>query len=133
MVEGSPLHDLGRAKFVTPVHDRDIFPELRQEEGFFERRVAAADDHKVLLFKEGTVASCAARHPSAPKPRLALKAEPQRGCAACDNNSMCAILVLVDPHSVHRSGKFHPSDVVVQNLSVESFCLSAEFLHKLGT
>src|SRR5208282_6486681 len=52
-------HDFGGAKIVSTVHDRDALGKLRQERGFFHRRVAAADDENLAITEKISIAGSA--------------------------------------------------------------------------
>ena len=102
---GAVDHDLRRAELVAPVHERDLRGELRQEDRLLHRRVAAADDHDLLLAEEGAVADRAVRDAAALQRALRLEPELARARAGGDDHGVGAVLVVADPDAEGRSEK----------------------------
>src|ERR1700722_17096835 len=54
---GTVLHDFRRAELVTAMNQCDLRAKPREEVSLFQCRVAAADNHRFLVFEEGAVTS----------------------------------------------------------------------------
>src|SRR5206468_12388002 len=52
---GALLHDLGSAQLVPAMSDRHFVGKFGEKRRFLHRRIAAADDDKVLVFEEKAV------------------------------------------------------------------------------
>jgi len=63
------------ARLAPPMYQGHSLGELGQEQSLLQRRVAAADDHDLLILKEEPVAGGAGRHPVSNQ--LTLRGKPQ--------------------------------------------------------
>jgi hypothetical protein len=105
-------HDLRGAEVVAPVDEGDLGGELRQEDGLLHRRVAAADDHDLLLAEEGRVADRAVRDASALQQALGLEAQLARTGAGRDDHALRCELLLADPDAERMLAEVDLGDVV---------------------
>ena len=74
----------------------------------------------------------AGAHAEPPQPRLALEAEPARGCTGRDDQRVGAQLVAVGPHAERTGGQVDAGDVGGDQLTAEPLGLTAEHLHQFG-
>ena len=111
--------------------ERDLGGELRQEERFLHRRVAAADDHDLAVAVERGVAGGAVGDAPAVERALRLEPELARGRAGGDDDRPADVLVVADVDLERALGEVDPGDVVGDELGAETGGLSAELGHHL--
>src|SRR5262245_5585870 len=103
--ERTLLHDLGGAQLVTPVHDRHLGRELREERGLLHGGVAAADDGERLVAVEEPVAGRARGDTLAEQRLLRRQPEHPRRRPGGDDDRVGAVLVVADPHTERALGQ----------------------------
>src|SRR4051794_24362045 len=101
VVAGAVEHDLRGAEVTAPVYQADLGGELRQEDRLLHRRVAAADDHDLLVAEEGRVADRAVRDAAALQRALGLQPE-LAGAGAVATITLSAVYSSSPTHT--RSG-----------------------------
>ena len=129
VVAGAVEHDLRGPEVVAPVNQADLGGELRQEDRLLHRRVAAADDHDLLVAEEGRVADRAVRDAAALQRALGLEPELPGGRAGGDDHALGGVLVLADPDPQRVLGEVDLRHVVGQELRAEALGLAPEVLH----
>ena len=128
---GTVEHDLRGAELVATVDDGHLGGELRQEARLLHRRVAAADDHDLLLAEEGRVADRAVGDAPALERSLRLQSELARARSGGDDHRRRPVLVVADPDAERALREVNPGHVVGQELGAEALGLLAEVLHHL--
>ena len=125
-------HDLGRAEVLAAVNDCHLVGELRQERRLLHRRVAAADDHDLLLPEERRVADGAVRDAAALQPPLGVELELPGVRAGGHDDRLGAVLLVADVDAERTLGEVDAGDVVGDELGAEALGLAPEVLHHLG-
>jgi len=128
---GAIEHDRRGAKLISAVENRDLRRELRQEDRLLHRRVAAADDHDLLVTVERGVADGAVGDAAAVKGALGFEIELPCGRAGGDDHALGAVLVLADPDAKGALREVNARDVVGEELGPELLGLAPELAHQL--
>ncbi len=132
---GAVEHDLGGAKLVPAMHDRDVRGELGEEDRLLHRGVAAADDDRRGVAEEGRVTGGAVADAAAGKLLLAADPELLVLGAHRQHDRAGAMLDVIDPHAVYAAGLVGQLDAVRlggEQPCAETLGLVAELLHHLG-
>ena len=127
-------HDLRGAELSAAVYDRHLRSELSEEDRLLHRRVAAANDDRLLINEEGRVAGSAVGDSAAGKLIFARRTNLLVLSAHRENHSERLILLLTNPDAVHAAGlvgelKFGCQ--VGDEAGAEAFGLVAHRLHQL--
>src|SRR5262249_30756578 len=119
-------------ELVAAMDERHLLAEAREEQRLLEGRVAASDDHDVLLPEERTVAGGARGDAAALEPPLRLEAQPAGARPRGDDDGPRAVLLVADPHAEGLLREVDASHVVRDEFRAEALCLTAEVGHHLG-
>src|SRR5204862_2233773 len=93
-------HDLFRAEFVAPVHDRDARGDVRQIQRLLDGRVAAADHCDRLVLEEEAVAGRARGHAATTERFFSRKAEVFRWRTSRDDQSVESVFAEPDMQEI---------------------------------
>ena len=126
-------HDRRGAELVAAVDDGHLGRELGQKGRLLHGRVAAADDHDLLVAEEGGVADGAVRDAATLEGDLRLEPELPRVRPRGDDHRLGEVLLVADVDAEGALREVDAGDVVGQELGAEALRLSPEVLHHLGT
>src|SRR5665213_3905174 len=113
------------------MYHRNLVSEAREEERFFHRRVAATDDHDMLVAKERTVTGSARRDAATAQLLLTGNLEPARACSRRDDNRLGVILIVAGAHDQRLAREIHRRNVDVLDARAEALGLFAELDHQI--
>ena len=120
------------AQLFAAVNDRDLVGETREERGFFERGVAAADNRDLVPTEEEAVAGRARGNTVAEELAFGIEAEHAGFGTRGDDDRVRRVLVAADPDPLRIRSEVDAVDVGGHELGAEPHCLLAELRHELG-
>ncbi len=103
-------HDFGGAKIVSAVNDRDALRKLRQEGGFFHRRVAAADDENLAIAEKISVAGSAGGNAKTQQRLFRCDAEHPRGGPRGNDQRLALEALFAGDNLEWRPAQIHRRD-----------------------
>src|ERR1700737_611383 len=133
MMQRALLHDFGGPQGVATMHYGNRLAESRQEQRFFDCRVAAADDENIFTLEECAVAGGATRYASAAQARFVFQTAPLRRRAGGDDYRISSEFLVMHPQTQRGAAEIYSCDVLIADLGAEALRLAAKFLHQIGS
>src|SRR5256714_6607250 len=133
MLLRSLQHNLGRAKFIPPMDQRNFGCESRQKNCFFHRGIATANSRDVLPREKEAIAGRAGGDPVADERLLTRQSQPARRCSARNNEGPRLDSFFSNFQGEWSTAQVCASDMGQLILGAKPFRLAPHVRDQLGT
>ncbi|MNE23281.1 hypothetical protein D3C80_1165290 [compost metagenome] len=124
------LEDFLRAQFVAPMDQVHFFGDVRQVQGFLDRRVAAADHSNHLIAIEKSITGRARRNPFAGERFFRRQAQVLRGGAGGNDQGVAGVGAAIADQLERPLLQLGGMDVVVNDLGGKAFGVFLHAIHQ---